>query len=273
MAALPGASGQGFSDLTKAVWVWSTTPDDWYAIQAFCREQRIGEIMLSLSQDTRAALISGDAATLQKLDALRSGGLSVRALAGEQDWITRKATSLPRSLADVLEIARRHSAFDGLHLDVEPQLLPQWRSGDRSGVGQTYLALLSRIRKATSGMQLEVTAHPNYAEVQIDGQSLLARVIQTVDRVSLMAYRDEPAAAVSYARSAIAAFREARSSWHFGVLVNASKESSVSYYGTSDDDFQREMVTLDQSLRAEGTNGYLGLIFEDYRGLSKILAA
>ncbi len=272
-AAVPAAEDWRFLGLTKAVWVWDTTPDDWPGLEAFCRAQRIHYLALSLSQELRTALIGGDARVLRGLAGLRNGGTAVQALSGEQDWITRRQTSLPRSLSEILEIQQRQSAFNGLHLDIEPQLLAQWKNGDRSGVGKAYVDLLTRIRSATSGQRLEVTVHPNYAGVQLDGQSLLQRVVQIVDGVSLMAYRDKPSDAVRYAGEAISTFKETGCSWRFGVLVNASREAGVTYFGTSAADFRNDMVVLDSSLRQLGTNGFAGLIFEDYRGLRQILAA
>jgi hypothetical protein len=228
-------------------------------------------LMLSLSADARASLAAGDAALLRKVRALKSPGLSVMALAGEQDWVTSRESTLPKSLSQILQIQQRHALFDGLHLDIEPQLLSQWRSGDRAAVAAKYLDLLGRIRSATKGISLEVTTHPNYAEVNVGAQNFLRQIITVVDRVSLMAYRDQPAAAVSFARSAIAIFKQTGCSWRFGVLVNASREANISYAGTPSGTFQDDMIALDRSLRDEDAAGYAGLIFEDYRGLRTIL--
>jgi hypothetical protein len=57
------------------------------------------------------------------------------------------------------------------------------------------------------------------------------------------------------------------------VLVNPSKEANISYAGSSPRDFENAMVELDRSLRAQGSSGYAGLIFEDYRGMHTIVGS
>jgi hypothetical protein len=252
--------------------VWQDEPNEWAALKSFCTAQRIEHIMLSLSKDARSSLLAGDASVEAQLRSLKTNGVSVWALGGEQDWVTRKKSALPKSLLDVLQLQQRNAFFDGFEFDIEPHLLPQWHAGDRVTVGREYLNLLSQIRAATSKTELAVTVVPSYTEVAMDdGNSLLWHIVRTVDRVSLMAYRDTPSAALQYAQSSLDVFKAANSRWRFGVLVNQSKESHVSFFGTAADEFKKDMVELDQSLRAQSPAGYLGLIFEDYTGLKAML--
>jgi len=261
-----------FRGLPKALWAWQIDPSEWTQIDTFCQSHAISTLMLSMNASTRSSLASGDAGLLDRLGAFKRSGLTLMALGGEQDWLTRKESTLPTSLQELLQIQSQHAPFDGLHLDIEPQLLPDWKSGDRTSVGAQYLDLLARIRSAAGKQHLEVTAHPSYAEVDVSGGDLLHEVIKKVDCVALMAYRDQPDAAITFARNALPIFKSTGCSWRFGVLANSSKESGISYAGTSSSTFQADMLTLDGSLRAQGTSGYCGLIFEDYRGLNTILS-
>jgi hypothetical protein len=262
-----------FRSLRKAVWAWHDEPNEWAALKSFCTAQQIEHIMLSLSKDARSSLLAGDASVETQLRSLKTNGISVWALAGEQDWVTRKESALPKSLLDVLQLQQRDAFFDGFEFDIEPHLLPQWHAGDRVTVGREYLNLLSQIRGATAKTEIAVTVVPSYTEVAMDdGNSLLWHVVRTVDRVSLMAYRDTPASALKYGQSAIEVFNAAKCPWRFGVLVNQSKESHVSFFGTAADEFKKDMIALDQSLRAQSPAGYLGLIFEDSVGLMALLS-
>jgi hypothetical protein len=263
---------QSFLALRKAVWAWRDEPTQWAALESLCSAQRIEHIMLSLSKDARSSLARGDASLASQLRSMKMGGRSVWALMGEQDWVTSKKTSLPESLEDALQIQQRDALFDGFEFDIEPHLLPQWRAGDRQAVASQYLDLLSRIRSATGNNKMAVTAVPSYTELTMgDGKNLLWHIAHSVDRVSLMAYRDTPSAAIKYAQSSTAVFQSTKCPWRLGVLVNQSKESHVSYFGTPADQFKKDMVELDQSLRSAADGDYLGLIFEDSSGLSALL--
>jgi hypothetical protein len=267
----PLAGATSFQNLSKALWAWQVAPSDWADLGSFCKAAGITGLMLSLGADVRSQLVDGDADLLGEVASLRHSGLTVAALGGEQDWLTRREATLPASLDEILNIQRQYAPFDGLHLDIEPQLLPAWKSGERSAVAAQYLQLLSRVRSASAGIQLEVTAHPSYAEVNVAGDTFLHQIVNQTDRISLMAYRDQPAAALNFARLALPIFKQSGSAWRFGVLANASREPDISYAETSSGQFQSDMVSLDRMLRAEATKGYEGLIFEDYRGMRSIL--
>jgi hypothetical protein len=263
-----------FPSLAKSLWIWHAGPDDWPAVASFCSSQGIGLAMLSMDAVTRAALLSGDDSTLQAMAAFQKSGVLVQALLGEADWIGASPTTLPTAVSEALEIHARHDIFAGLHLDVEPQSLAQWKAGNRATVAVEYLDLLSRIRAASGGVALEATVVPTYLEVTMpDGASLLSHVAGSVDGVALMAYRNTPDAAMRYARSAIQALPSSRCSWRFGVLVDKSDETGISYFGTDAATFQSDMVATDRAIRSGSAAGYEGLVFEDYAGLRAILAS
>ena len=167
---------------------------------------------------------------------------------------------------------RRHFVFDGLHLDVEPHSLAQWRRPDGQAVLMQGVAdLAGRVREAMpSKLSLQLALNPKYALLELAGnEDFLDRIAPHVQEVSLMAYRDTPQRQLQAADAAMARLQNLKLPWRMGVLSNPPKEPGVSYHGQQRPAFEMHMQNLWQDLKSEPL--CQGLIFENYHSLRALL--
>jgi hypothetical protein len=138
-----------------------------------------------------------------------------------------------------------------------------------------HLALFETIARQARGVPLGAALHPIYAKMALpDGRNYLEALCHTLQSVSLMAYRNRPAATISWSQASIEIFERMRKPWRSGILVHSSREANISYAGRAQPAFIADMVALDRQLHGlSSSSSYRGLIFEDYKGLRAILDA
>jgi len=112
-----------------------------------------------------------------------AAGIELWALAGEPRWALHPAQA----------VAWQHHAlqvgvFVGTHLDVEPYALPAW-DDDRDQVVRGYLDMLSRLQ-AASALPLHADVPFWYDTIDSGDQTLADSVLERVDGVTVMSYRD-----------------------------------------------------------------------------------
>ncbi len=264
------AQGEQFLTLPKAVWVWLKSLDELPALSRFALDYRFSALMIHFRKPARAELLDPATPALRTLRDLKSQECACFALAGEPQWAEQ--TRLPRTIAELLELQRRHLVFDGLHLDVEPHSLSLWRQpGGRATLMQGVADLARRAREAMPPkMSLQLALNPKYALQELaGGEDFLGRIVPHVQEVSLMAYRDTPRRQLEAADAAVARLQTLKLPWRMGVLSNPPKEPGVSYHGLQPPAFEAHMQNLWQDLKAESL--CRGLIFENYHSLSKLL--
>ncbi|HEY9380846.1 MAG TPA: hypothetical protein VIQ01_06325 [Burkholderiales bacterium] len=259
-----------FRALPKAMWVWLKSLDELDALSRFALDYRFSALMIHFRKPARAELLDPALPALRILRDLKSHGCACFALAGEPQWAEQ--ARLPRTVADLLELQRRHLVFDGLHLDVEPHSLALWRQpGGQTTLMQGVADLAQRARKAMpSKMSLQLALNPKYALQELAaGEDFLDRIAPHVQEVSLMAYRDTPPRQIQAAEAAVARLQSLKLAWRMGVLSNPPKEPGVSYHGLQRPAFEAHMQNLWQDLKSESL--CQGLIFENYHSLRTLL--
>ena len=127
-------------------------------------------------------------------------GLRVTLVAGDPRF------SLPRHHADAVAvidrarrvedrlIARGLGRLGGVLFDIEPYLLPEWKSSPQA-VAETYADVISKLKSAADGASLEIwqTIPFWFHERAIRGTSLDRLALGASDGVVLMAYRNRAA--------------------------------------------------------------------------------
>ena len=153
---------------SHGLWVWKTpavlaTPADIEALRNFCRSEHINEVYLSFSSN-------GGPEGRAKEDALLSGvirqlhesGIHAEALlsSADADEAGKPREKLLNEIREVIQFNRSHtgSAFDGIHLDIEPQQRPENKGPGNfnflPGLVETYRAA----RKLTAPARLTINA-------------------------------------------------------------------------------------------------------------------
>ena len=275
-AASASPGGENFRQLKKAMWVWKTAPDHLDALKAFAGEVGVDTLLWSMPPEVRAGIAAGDVQVISSVRALREGVRSLFALTGDPSWV-QSPQRMPRSLAQIIEAAAGGGAMlDGVSLDIEPNALPAWHDPERrQGLLKDTVAFYEMVRSRARHVRLDAALNPAFAETRLqDNQTFLGALIQRLDSVSLMAYRDNPERTIKWAAPAIEVIENMDVPWRLGVLVHASSEAGTSFAGRDRAAFETDMVALDGMVRRQGPSAYYrGLIFEDYGGLTRILRA
>lgn len=272
--AVTASSGESFAQIEKSVWVWRIEVDGLPALADFATAHGIRRVLLSFRAPARAALMAGEAAALRQMEAFRARGIAAGALTGDPSWPTRP-NHMPRSLEEWIGVQERRRLFDFLHLDVEPHSLPAWRTGGaaRETLMRGMLDFLGNVRDRIGEWPLDAALHPQYARLELTGgRNFMVGLLERLDSVALMAYRDDAARLADLALPSIRLFEEHARPWRLGILVHADKEAGVSYWRTSRTHLVGEMNRLLRLVEQRSApRRFQGLVFEDFDGLRTIL--
>jgi hypothetical protein len=247
-------------------------PDD---LGSFCRSYDIGTLFLYTTPTAAGALLRGDRTASDNMARLRADGRKIYAIAGEPDW-TLGLGKVPEH-ADLLIRLQALSPplFDGIHFDVEPNALPEWRDVTKrqrliDGTVQFY----DLIRKAAPEASVDAAVNPAFAGMRTSqGDHFLREVAQRVSSMSLMAYRNRVQPALDWAAPALSQFDSSEAKFRFGVETNDNPdEPTTSWSRVPRPQFLTAMVELDRKLRAgPSARYYAGLALHSFDGLKMLL--
>ncbi|MGI5177086.1 hypothetical protein ACQEVZ_12215 [Dactylosporangium sp. CA-152071] len=163
---------------SRAMWLWSQA--DPAAVVPWATGQRITEIFVAVPWQPTAAQL----ARLKDLRTrTRAAGIRLSALGGDPSWALD-----PASAVAWRKRATATGLFDGIHLDVEPYLLPGWTT-DQPRIAAGYLAMLDAVR--TAGPEpLDADVPFWLATVPAGKGNLADAVIARVHAITVMSYRD-----------------------------------------------------------------------------------
>lgn len=177
----------------RAVWVWSDSvmrdPRARDTLIAWARRHRVDRVY----QHVEPLLVQDPGAVEAFVRHLRRQGLRVEALLGDPAWIGAPDSALAR--LDYLFGMHDRLGTDTLtavHLDVEPQGLPGWRTR-RDTLVTAFQALVERLRdhRGTRTLPLHFDIPFWFDEISVSGdstRSLTAWLVPRVDGVTVMAY-------------------------------------------------------------------------------------
>ena len=199
-----------------ATWVWKaaivTEPSERDELLAFSRVHGVSSLFVA-----DVPIFQTDAGFAALADLVRRGhaqGLAVSWVEGDPSWAL---TEYHAEALGVLENLRRVNArlretalpeIASVQYDIEPYLVPEWRSRSEEIEAQ-YVALLDELRPAarTAGLTLWVTAPFWFDHQSFRGTAIDRAVLPRVDGVVVMAYRKS---AASVADKAQGILRDAR---------------------------------------------------------------
>lgn len=189
----------------KAIWAWdfyeaAANSNKITALLKFLKEQDINLLFIGTSKT-----LPDQPATYEELiTRAHAEGIRVFALVGRAEWaLEAQHREAVAELRQVLSFNASHpdSAFDGIQYDIEPHTLPEYKT-KRGSVNYQYIQVLRRIAGEikASGDPLEFNAaipwwlasgeNPVIVETGGQRKPLSYFVLDIVDTVSLMAYRD-----------------------------------------------------------------------------------
>ena len=153
---------------THGLWVWKTsavlaTAGSAESLRKFCRAQQINEVYISFSSTGGAQGRAAEDALLSNvIRELHKSSIRVEALLSsiDADEAGKPREKLLGHIREVVQFNRSHpnSAFDGIHLDIEPQQRPENKGPGNlnflPGLVETYHAA----RALTSQANLTINA-------------------------------------------------------------------------------------------------------------------
>jgi len=201
--AVPAVTGDTAEH--RATWVWNTADilrreTLRSELLAFLEMERLDRVFLQLpatvgdSTGQRSLVADGLASLVVSLHAR---GIGVVAMEGGAEFARpgqhAALANIIRAVGDYNRRAAADARFDGIHLDVEPYLLPGFGGMRRAEIVSSYLAMLSAVREQCRADSLSLAVDiPFWFDIGDAGDTsstILDRVLPLVDEICVMSYR------------------------------------------------------------------------------------
>jgi len=253
--------GAGDQQAPRALWVWSY-PEP--GLARFARSHDFSRLLVNVPTDDASAGAFVDLAS-----DTRRRGIELFAVSGHPGWALQ-----PAGMTAWVRQVRRAGLYGGLLLDIEPYTLDGWRNGaDRLPIMRGYLRALERAVRGAGDLPVSAAIpfwfdHDGY---RLDGRSLLEHVVERVDGIVVMAYRDRADGSDGILRHTvgeIVAGAAADKSVMIGVQTAADELDKLTFYEEGAAAMERELDAVRQALTgAAGFGGIAVHHLDSYRRL------
>lgn len=248
----------------RAAWVWQLDAVD--EIVAFAAERGLDELFVHVPcrVDSHPDLVG----YVRLANAAHALGIRVTALGGDADWLDDPAAVV----SSWLQPALGTGLFDGIHLDIEPNV----EAGTPSPVVGRFVATVHAIAESTPpDHALEADVRFWYPRVPAGDVDLTSKLIAIVDAVTVLSYRTRTtgtdgsvALTRPTARIATAANRRLRIGQETRPLGPDPDGRKQTFHGRPRSDLERAMDVLDGTFG--WLDGYLGVAVHDWRGYAAL---
>lgn len=234
----------------RATWLWDTTKivEDESGVLQFLESKDVNKVYLQINTD-----IANDNYK-SFIDKATAKGIKVYALDGAASWVSEDGYKMQDQLFEWLntynESALTTEQFCGVHLDVEPYLNSGWSSNQVNTI-ESYQALLTKAKEGANQLQipLEVDMPFWFDEIAYSnqyGNGILAEwVIDQVDSVSIMAYRDAAKNIIKIVENEIEYAQKVNKSIVIGVETGASNEGkTITFYDNGEAYMNKQLATV-----------------------------
>ncbi|MFB9442848.1 hypothetical protein Dvina_15360 [Dactylosporangium vinaceum] len=241
----------------RAMWLWSRAAPA--AVVAWAEQHGVKEIFAAVPW----APTTADASRLRDLRArTKAAGIRLSALGGDPAWAVN-----PKDAVAWRQRVSAMKLFDGVHLDVEPYLLPNWVQ-DQQRIAASYLTMLDAVRRA-GPEPLEADVPFWLATVKVGAQNLAEAVIQRVDAITVMSYRDSGAAVLDVGTDLLARARKSRLPVRLAAETQPSADCAYcTFAGRTQSALRQQLAAIDTGAKPYPT--YQGIAVHDYDSWSRI---
>lgn len=236
---------------TKGLWVWDfdEAASDSAKINQLVRFLTEHEINLLFISTGRS--LSDQPAEYEKLiRKAHKANIRVFALAGEGSWALE--SHHPKALEEIRRVLAYNAShprnkFDGIQYDIEPYTLPAFQT-DKEAVSRQYLQVLQAIKDeiARRNSHFEFNAaipfwyatgeSPVLIEVNGETKPLSFHVLDIVDSVSIMSYRDTAEQQIRLSQVEVEYASMTGKKVYVSAETNPPHESSIPHYITYNDE-------------------------------------
>ncbi|RYP81867.1 hypothetical protein EKO23_22865 [Nocardioides guangzhouensis] len=255
----PGA--RAAAPAQRAMWVWDRPQVK--GLVAFATRNGVQDLFVSVPTDLPT---SGQLPWFRTLRTQASAaGIRVHALGSETTWIDDHAAALRWQAA-----ALGTGLFDGVHLDVEPWLHPDWDGPGRDAVLGRYLDLLAASCGATA-LRCEADVAFWLDTVAVPEGRLDDAVLTRVDAVTVMSYRNTatgPDSITAVGEAVLAAAARAGKPARLAVETNDLGPDPVArkqtFWGFTQAQLSTALAAVDAA--EAGAPAYAGVAVQDRAG-------
>ncbi|USB31889.1 hypothetical protein [Paenibacillus sp. YPG26] len=257
----------------KASWLWDTSliKQSGSTVLTFYKNQGVNVIYLQINRKINVSYYKNfiRQATAQ--------GIEVHALDGHSTWaLTSQRTQLTTLLKWIENYqlnAGVNEKFKGIHVDIEPYLLPDWNTNQKSIISQwqsnvQYMVQRAAVIKLPIAADLPFWLHTIKVP---DGTSTLSSwMLKQYNSVTLMSYRDTSTGIFNVAKTILEEGVALGKTVHTGVETNNTSEGDViSFYEEGASFMNQELEKLVQL--ASGYTSYGGIAVHDYLGWKSLV--
>jgi hypothetical protein len=259
MCTLPASAQARRADVVppaRAMWVWDKPGVA--ALVDFATSNGVSQLFVHVPASPGLAWYTN------LRNQTRAAGISVQALGSETWWIDSPEAAVAWQ-SEVLATG----LFDGVHLDIEPWLHPDWNT-DRPALLGRYLHLLDVMADSPAPVELDISFWLH--EITAPGGGRLDHaVLERVDAVTVMSYRDTatgPDSISGLGATALAAAAAAGKPARLAVETNDLGSTPVDQKQTFFGERRTRMVSVLAQVDAavSGTSSYAGIAIHDRRG-------
>jgi len=191
------------------------------------------------------------------LSAAERMGIRADLLLGEPTWL------YPEKRKDLIRIVEKMKkfSFKGLHLDIEPDSLPDSENRRQELLG--YLKDTVKEVRQASDMKLSLSIHPRYLEGGPDSLSSLDLAGLDLEYISVMIYTTDPEKAVRRMRDIMIV----NTSQYFCLAQSVERvlSPSESYFSSGEGLYRERMERIGRELSA--SKGFRGLVIQAWEDL------
>ncbi|MBN3525074.1 copper amine oxidase N-terminal domain-containing protein [Paenibacillus apiarius] len=257
-------------NVPKGTWMWDSKlierdPDK---LINFASDNHVTSVYLQIDVDIAPTIYE---------DFIRSAKekhINVEALAGRPDWAYKsKQDQIKKFIAWVKNYnasVGTEARFDGLHFDIEPYLLAEWKT-DNKAVLESWMDNLRLIEKETKDSDMKITLDVPYwlNTVKVPGTeySFSAWLLEKFDCLVIMDYRNFALGKNGIVENANAMMREA-STLNKEVIVAVETAKNLesdrtSFYSKRIEAMEKELQAAHQKLSRYSS--YAGFAIHDFK--------
>lgn len=238
----------------RAMWVWDGPVD---GVVEFASEKGVSDLYLHAPPG-----FSTDARFRSFLDDARGTGMRVHAMAGAPAW-SKDAEPWEAWVDEVVDFG----GFDGIVFDVEPYLLAEWNTRRQGRLIRSYLAALNGASRL-AGELPTIAAVPfwwDHSDYDVRRRSLVGEVLDRVDGVVVMAYRDRavgPDGIIGLAEHEVALAAAAGKTAVIGIETGPAGLDKVSFFEEGEAVMEAELNQVEEAFG--GWVSYQGIAVHHY---------
>ncbi|WP_211747619.1 hypothetical protein [Paenibacillus sp. Marseille-Q4541] len=256
-----------------ATWLWDTTqiktaPN---SVLSFAKENDLNVIYLQINRDVPISSYRSFIHNASK------AGIEVEILDGRPSWGLTEAAS---GLADFIDWIEKYQSeaketekFAGIHLDIEPHVLPEWKENRDDVVGQwqsNVKYLTSEARRLDMKIGADLPFWLDNYTIPGKDMKISSWMIRQFDSVTIMAYRDKANSIYDAAYSELVEASALGKKVSIAVETNKSNEGDfITFYEEGPVYMAEQLQLLEQKAKIHGS--FTGVSIHEYGSWETLL--